>query len=158
MGCHMLARQACTAARWDCGTHRALVLVAKVTTAQQAPRTQQLWCVYERVDRCMQHWLTMCFAVQACGDAALYCAAGSGSPVPVSAGYYSGPLSVASTLRSTQLQCGPGSYCVNGTQVRQLCVYASAARSHVVDLCEMWGAVVVSSWQVVLSFWLVRRV
>ena len=50
-----------------------------------------------------------------CGSPALYCPPGSGAPTPVDLGHYSDPLEPPA-LRSRQLICEPGHYCVNGTR------------------------------------------
>jgi hypothetical protein len=52
--------------------------------------------------------------VSACGNATVYCPAGSGLPVSVSSGHYSVPVSGALTNRTGQLPCPAGSYCTAG--------------------------------------------
>lgn len=49
-----------------------------------------------------------------CGGPGVFCPEGATSAVNVDAGYYSGPLSVAQSARSTQQECEPGYYCVGG--------------------------------------------
>ena len=51
-----------------------------------------------------------------CGSVDKYCPAGSGSPIDVSEGYYSGPESANESNRSEQTICPAGSYCVNGVK------------------------------------------
>ncbi|CBK23508.2 uncharacterized protein [Blastocystis hominis] len=51
-----------------------------------------------------------------CGSVDKYCPEGSGSPIDVSEGYYSGPESSNESNRSEQTICPIGSYCVNGVK------------------------------------------
>ena len=49
-----------------------------------------------------------------CGNATFYCPAESGLRLAAKDGFYSAPLSVAATMRYSQLVCDPGFYCVSG--------------------------------------------
>ena len=51
-----------------------------------------------------------------CGSVDKYCPEGSGSPIDVSEGYYSGPETENESNRSEQTICPIGSYCVNGVK------------------------------------------
>ena len=49
-----------------------------------------------------------------CGDVSKFCPQGSASPSVVRSGYYSGPVNVAVDVRSTEVDCEKGFYCVGG--------------------------------------------
>ncbi len=51
-----------------------------------------------------------------CGRAEVYCPAGTPERLPVADGHYSAPLSAPPELRSEQLPCEPGYFCVQGVR------------------------------------------
>jgi len=52
-----------------------------------------------------------------CGQASLFCAAGSAVPTSVQRGYYSAPLAVPGDFRTSQLPCEAGYQCIAGERV-----------------------------------------
>ena len=49
-----------------------------------------------------------------CGNATVYCLAGSTAPTPVQTGYYSTAFVTNATTATVQVQCAAGSYCSGG--------------------------------------------
>jgi hypothetical protein len=58
--------------------------------------------------------------MQRCGNASVFCPLGSPSPRWSTPGYFTVPVDVNASLRTGEIVCDPGAYCVSGELVRHV--------------------------------------
>ncbi len=59
-------------------------------------------------------------SLQHCGNASVFCQLGSSSPRWSTPGYFTVPVDVNASLRTGEIVCDPGAYCVSGELVRHV--------------------------------------